>query len=339
MAPTCGRWRRARAGARWLVPLALCLGVGCSTTPRVTGAAAAPLPPANAERVAERFSGAASLLAGLEAADEPGRWRTGDRLLIGLTFEDGGSVTERMLLVELTENPGRRAHYRRRVDVFGEDVRIDSPTREVILGLYDAEGRLLAEQPGQLAEIFLDHGPVEVARIGGGFAIATGAADEPRESPRPEITLEALTPSVYGMMSLLAFGDGASDNPTLARLIRQAFTTGQQFRLLWTWGRFEIRFGEVSPLSPGSRPVPGLRVEEGYDCEIRVSIGGVEALSGRAVVAPPHAPLGLGGGILRAELVNSAAPSIRIGLVLLGAARGEDPTDSGRIAGIVPNMK
>lgn len=297
-------------------------------TVHVTGASAVPLTAPSESGLARRFPGASALVEGIETAASADRWAAGDRVLLGMTFVNGLDETERLLLVELLDEPGRRPVFRRRVNVFGDELRIDSSTRAVRLGLFDADGAVIDERAGQLAEVFLDYGPVEVARIGGGYAISTGGDDEPRENPRPEIELETLTPSVYGMMSLLAFGDGASDNPTLAKLIQRAFTAGQQLRLLWTWGKFEIRFGDVDRLAPGAEPVPGLRGVEAYDCQIRVSIGGVEALSGRAVVVPTYAPLGLCGGIVAAELVNSANPSLRAGLVLLGAERGgRSPTE------------
>lgn len=311
------RWLGAGIGAAWLS-----LACGCMGTVHVTGASAVPLTAPSESGLERRFPGASALIEGIDTAEESGRWGAGDRVLLGMTFANGTAETERLLLVELLEEPGRRPVFRRRVNVFGDELRIDSPTRAVRLGLFDAEGGVIDQRAGQLAEVFLDYGPVEVARIGGGYAISTGGDDEPRENPRPEIELETLTPSVYGMMSLLAFGDGASDNPTLAKLIQRAFTAGQQLRLLWTWGKFEIRFGDVERLADGAEPVPGLRGIEAYDCQIRISIGGVEALSGRAVVVPTYAPLGLCGGIVAAELVNSANPSLRAGIVLLGAERG-----------------
>lgn len=304
---------------------------GCAERVQMTGAASAPLAPETERSLTSRFPGASMLVDGVDTAATGHQWRAGDRVVLGMTFANGTRLTERMLMVELLEEPGRRPMFRRRVDVFGEELRITSPTRAVRLELLDAEGGAIDKRPGQLAEVFLDYGPVEVARIGGGYAIATGGDDEPRENPRPEIELETLTPSVYGMMSLLAFGDGASDNPTLAKLIQRAFTTGQQLRLLWTWGRFEIRFGDVERLDPDAEPVPGLRGVEAYDCEIRISIGSVEALSGRAVVVPTYAPLGLCGGIVAAELVNSAAPDIRAGIVLLGASRGPESSPGGAV--------
>lgn len=315
-------WVLVAAACAWAAAM-----VGCSGTAHVVGAGATPLVPRTEMALERRFPGASGLLEGVATATEPLAWRPGDRVLLGLTFVNGSNRTERLLLVELTSEPGERPVFRRRVDVFGEDLRIQSPTRAVVLGLYDEVGTLLSERPGQLAEVFLDHGPVEVARIGGGYAISTGDREGPRQNPRPEVTIEALTPSVYGMMSLLAFGDGAADNPMLAKLIQNAFTLSQQLKLLWTMGRFEIRFGQVERLGPGVEPVPGLDVGEAYDCEVRISVGGDEALVGRAVVAPTFAPLGLCGGIVAAELINVANPSMRAELVLLGAARG--PTESG----------
>ncbi|MBZ0173445.1 MAG: hypothetical protein K8E66_13760, partial [Phycisphaerales bacterium] len=305
---------------------ALC---GCGTTPHVTAATAIALTPPAPATLMARFPGAAGLLGTIEAADSTGRWRTGDRVLLGLSFARGSSRTDRMLLVELRDRPGRRPRFERTVAVFGDEVRIDSPTRATLLTLYDADGRLISDQKGQLAEIFLDYGPIEVARVGGGYAIATGAPDRPRENPHGDVTLDALRPGVYGMMSLLAFGEGASDNPTLAALIEQAFTLGQKLKLLFSWGRFEIRFGAVEPLDPHALPVPGFAPREGFDCEVRISIGENEALSGRAVVVPPDAPLGLCGGIVAAELTNSADPGLSASLVLLGASRGAADTNEG----------
>ncbi|MCC7388729.1 MAG: hypothetical protein IT431_08155 [Phycisphaerales bacterium] len=304
------------------------LATGCATTPHVTGAAAVALTPPTTDSLTARFPGAAGVLAGLDTADQTGQWRTGDQVLLGLSFLRGSDRTDRMLLVELLEHPGRRAKFRRKVDVFGEDLPIESPTRATRLRLFAADGAPISDRNGQLAEIFLDFGPVEVARVGGGYAIATGASDNKRENPHPDITLESLRPGVYGMMSLLAFGEGANDDPTLSNLIEQAFTLGQKLGLLFSMGRFEIRFGEVQPLDPLASPVPGFSPPEGYDCEVRISIGQNEALSGRAVVVQPNAPLGLCGGIVAGDLTNSADPSIQAAIVLLGAARGPEPTNT-----------
>jgi hypothetical protein len=319
---------RARAGLIGAgVVLLLGLLPGCGTTPHVTGAVAAALSPPTAQGLATRFPGAAGLLEGVDTADSISAWRTGDRVLLGLSFSRGTERTERMLLVELLEGPGRRARFRRKVGVFGDEIEINSPTRATRLRLFDAAGEELSDRRGQLAEIFLDYGPIEVARIGGGYAIATGADDSPRENPHPEVSLESLRPGVYGMMALLAFGDGASDNPTLAKLIEQAFTLGQKMNLFLTWGRFEIRFGGVERLAAGAEPVPGLVMGEAFDSEVRISIGRSEALSGRVVVVPTYAPLGLCGGVVAGELVNSADPTIRASLVLLGAIRGAEVTN------------
>lgn len=300
------------------------LAAGCGTTPHITGAAALALTPTPADTLAARFPGAARVLPGIRVADATGQWRTGDRVLLGLSFLRGDTRTDRMLLVELLDGPGRRPRFRRTVSVFGDELKIDSATRATRLRLFDADGEPVSDRQGQLAELFFDYGPVEVARIGGGYAIATGTSEERRENPHPEITLDDLQPGVYGMMALLAFGEGANDNPTLSNLIEQAFTFAQKLNLLFSLGRFEIRFGQVEPLAPGAAPVPGFTPAEGYDCEVRVSIGGDEALSGRAVVVPPDAPLGLCGGIVAGDLTNSADPSIRATIVLLGADRGPE---------------
>ncbi len=310
------------------VVLLLGLQPGCGTTPHVTGAVAAALKAPTAPGLATRFPGAAGLLAGVETADSISAWRTGDQVLLGLSFSRGAERTDRMLLVELLEGPGKRSKFRRKVGVFGDEIEIESPTRATRLRLFDAAGEELSDRRGQLAEIFLDYGPIEVARIGGGYAIATGADDSPRENPHPEVSLDSLRPGVYGMMALLAFGDGASDNPTLAKLIEQAFTLGQKMNLLLTWGRFEIRFGGVERLAAGAEPVPGLVMGEAFDSEVRISIGRSEALSGRVVVVPTYAPLGLCGGVVSGELVNSSDPTIRASLVLLGAIRGAEVTNA-----------
>ncbi|MBK7403960.1 MAG: hypothetical protein IPJ41_04850 [Phycisphaerales bacterium] len=301
---------------------AIILG-GCGGSAHVIGAAA-PLAAISPQAFAARFPGAPGLLRGTEVADGVGQWRAGDRVLLGLSFEHGAAPTDRMLLVDLGSEPGRHPRFRRKVGVFGDEIEIDSPTRATRLRVYDAQGNLLADNPGQLAEVFLDYGPYEVARIGGGYAIATGEPDKPRENPHPEVTLQSLEPGVYGMMSLLAFGEGAGANPTLEGLIRQAFTTGQKLSLLWSWGRFEIRIGDVATLAPGVGPLEGLGVDDAYDSQIRVSVSGKEALHGRVILAPTYAPLGLCGGIVAAELVNSSDPSIRARVVLLGAARGPE---------------
>ena len=305
---------------------AACLLAGCGGPTHVVGASVVTIAAAPRESLAQRFPGAATVLSGLDIASDLGQWRAGDRVLLGLSFVRGSARTDRMLLVELGAEPGRRPRFRRKVGVFGDEIEIDSPTRATRLHVFDADGVELADDPAQLAEVFLDYGPFEVARIGGGYAIATGEAEKPRENPHPEIALEALEPGVYGMMSLLAFGEGAGANPTLDGLIRQAFTTGQKLSLLFSWGRFEIRIGDVSAMQPGTGPLAGLGIRTAYDSQVKVSVSGKEALSGRALLAPTYAPLGLCGGIIAAELVNHADPGIRARVVLLGAARG--PTEA-----------
>ncbi len=320
--------RSTRSAIFPIVFLLMVALTGCGGAVHVTGASAIALSPPAAGVLAERYPGASILLAGFEQADSVGVWRTGDRVLIGLSFLRGTTRTDRLLMVELLEGPGKRPRFERRVGVFDDELKIDSPTRATRLRLYEADGTPISDKRGQLAEIFLDYGPIEVARVGGGYAIATGDRDAPRENPRPEIDLDELTPGVYGMMSLLAFGEGASDSPTLSRLVERAVTMGQKFGLLFSLGRFEIRFGEVELLAAGAEPVPGFVIGEAYDCEIRISIGKKEALSGRAVLVPTFAPLGLCGGIVSCELVNSANPEIRASVVLLGAVRGPVVTNN-----------
>jgi hypothetical protein len=282
--------------------------------------------------MALRFPGAAGVLTGVEHDRAAGGWAAGDKVLLGLSFDRGPSLTRRMLLIELLEEPGKRSRYRRTVGVFGDEVQIDSPTRATSLRVYDEAGELLSDNRGQVAEIFIEHGPWEVARIGGGYAISTGSGGKPPENPRPEITLEQLQPGVYGMMSLLAFGEGAGDNPVLASLVERAFTTGQKLGLLFSMGKFEIRIGSVRPVSADSAR-PGLEGLEAYDCEILISVNGKLALQGRAVLAPSVAPLGVCGGILMADLVNVADSDIGLSVVLLAADRGEgEPNSAGTAA-------
>lgn len=310
------------AVALLLAPLA---AGGCAGPAHMAGTGPIAVAPRAGDAMAVRFPGAEAILQGVRIARAGEGWRPGDRVLLGLTFERGETTIERMLLVELEEEPGRRPRFRRRVGVFGDEVRIESPTRATRLLVFDAAGALLADDRGQLAELFLEYGPWEVARIGGGYAIATGAADEPPANPRPEITLEALRPGVYGMMSLLAFGEGASDNETLATLIEKAFTMRQKLGLLFSMGRFEIRMGNSTPVPPDEPVRRGLAGLEAYDCEVRISIGDTLALSGRAVLAPSVAPLGLCGGIVWADLRNAADADIRVGVTLLGADLGPEP--------------
>jgi hypothetical protein len=199
--------------------------------------------------------------------------------------------------------------------------------------VFDDRGELVSASDGQLAEIFLEHGPWEVARIGGGYAIATGGSSGAPENPRPEVTLEQLRPGVYGMMSLLAFGEGAGENAALAGLIERAFTMGQKLGLLFSMGQFEIRIGAVRPIASDAPARQGLEGLECYDCQVLVSVNGKLALSGRAVLTPSVAPLGTCGGIVLADLTNAVEPDIRVGVVLLASQRGRGRTaeEHGRI--------
>jgi len=285
-----------------------------------------------ADAIAERFPGSPGILSGIEVGRASERWTPGDTVLLGLSFDRSHSDTKRLLRIELLAEPGKRERYRRTVGVFGDEVRIDSPTRATSLRVYDERGELLSDKHGQVAEIFLEHGPWEVARIGGGYAISTGSNGKPPENPRPEITLDQLRPGVYGMMSLLAFGEGAGDNPVLASLVERAFTTGQKLGLLLSMGKFEIRIGTVRPPEAGAAR-PGLDGLEAYDCEVLISVNGKLALQGRAVLAPSTAPLGVCGGILMADLVNVADPDIRVNVVLLASERGAaEPNSAGTAA-------
>jgi hypothetical protein len=317
----------AVAGA-WVLTLQ-----GCGGPAHVSGVAMTAVSPAAGDSMASRFPGSASVLSGVEVARGGESWSPGDRVLLGLSFERGGAHTERMLLIELGEEPGRRARYRRNVGVFGDSVEIDSPTRATRLRVFDDRGELVSASDGQLAEIFLEHGPWEVARIGGGYAIATGGSSGAPENPRPEVTLEQLRPGVYGMMSLLAFGEGAGENAALAGLIERAFTMGQKLGLLFSMGQFEIRIGAVRPIASDAPARQGLEGLECYDCQVLVSVNGKLALSGRAVLTPSVAPLGTCGGIVLADLTNAVEPDIRVGVVLLASQRGRGRTaeEHGRI--------
>lgn len=322
MSPSLPRSRTILAALSCLLLLGGC--GGRATVHRGFVPQAAPPPEAALRGL---FPGASALLEEMEVAPGPGLWRQGDAVLLGLSFDHGSDRTDRLLLVELLERPGERPVYRRRVGVYGEEILIRSPTRATVLRVYDADGELISDGLGQFVELFLDYGPGEVARIGGGYAISTGASGEPAENPRPENDLEVLRPGVYGMMSLLAFGEGAADNSTLAKLIARAFTMGQRFGMLLSMGRFEIRIGDSERLPDEARPIPVLGSAELYRSEITVSVNGKEALRGRAILAPCHAPLGLCGGILWGDLGNVSNPGIRARMVLLGAVRGSEDTN------------
>ena len=307
---------------------------GCTHSTKMTSAQAIAMIPATLGTTAyttTRYPGAGAILTGFDLASESGQWRSGDRVLIGLSFEKGGQKTDRMLLVDLLDKPGSRPKYHQRVGVYGDWLTIESPTRATRLRVFDAQGTLLSDTTSQLAEIFLDYGPAEVARLGGGYGIETNASrKKPAKNPHPEIDMKTLTPGVYGMMSLLAFGEGAGKNPTLESLISKAFTARQIFGLFFSFGRFQIRIGESSPLDEAalSKLQTGPGLHQAYQSEIRVSIGSHEALAGRAVLAPTRAPLGLCGGIVSGHLTNLANPEIHAQIFLLAAQRGTIDTNN-----------
>ncbi len=274
-----------------------------------------------------RFPGAEAILKGFAISSTPRSWSPGDKVLIGLSFDHGTSSTDRMLLVELLDSPGNDPLYTTHIGVYGQSLAISSPTWATRLRVYDSKGKLLSDKQGQLAELFLQFGPAEVARLGGGYGITTNAPrDEHAKNPHPENDLETLKPSVYGLMSLLAFGEGAGKNPVLESLISKALTSRQLLGLVFSMGRFQIRIGDSQPLtSPAQRASlaaisPALH--EAYLADIIISVGKHEALAGRATLVPNQSPLGLCGGILEGQLTNLDDPSIHARFVLLAAQHG-----------------
>ena len=273
----------------------------------------------------DEFPGAPRILDGLDIAPDLGQWRTGDAVLVGLTFERAGQITRRLLLIELLDAPGRGRHYSRTVGVYDKDIAIDSPTRATRLSLFDEHAAHLSTSEGEFVELFLDHAPWHAANLGGGFTLATNEPRNPDEPPKePKYDLATLMPSVYGMMSLVAFGEGAGDDKTLDRLVRQAFTTSQKLSLLLSLGRFQIYLGESAPGTPPGGLDP-LGTYPLYRCDLVTRVAGKDAVAGSALLAPSRAPLGLCGGIVESHGTNATDPSIRVRSILLAARRGPAP--------------
>lgn len=294
-----------------LVGAMACLGA-CAGARRASPVAAAP----TGEE--PDFAAAAGILDGFEIDPEPGPWRVGDRVLLGLRFWRAGEATTLYMLSELTGVP----EFDRPFEVTARPqnhprVTVTSPTCRTRIRVYDDAGVLIQESQGRLPTTILNCGLYDGAM--GELAIQSAVAGGGRREDQP-FNERALR----GFFAFIVFGQSTGRNKVIADLVARLIDRPPLVSLLL---RRELTLGWID----GAGPAPGESVRLGglerptCSFPIAASINGRPAASAVLKVIPSTAPVGLCGGMIEADVRHPRHAESRAHVRLLAARRGDGP--------------
>ncbi len=295
--------------AMLLAPGALCAGCAGSR-------ARAPEAPPPDEAGAP-FAAAASILDGFEVDPEPGTWRVGDRVLLGIQFWRAGEETTLYMLTELVGEP----------DLFGQSfqikatplnqppVTLESPTCPTRIRLYDEHARLIQESDGRVPTMILNCGPFEFATEAVRVSEAVRTGQRPEDQPFNERSLR-------GFMVFIAFGESSGRNKVLSGLVSRMVDRPPLVQLLF---RRSLVIGW--PYDDPPAPHPAIRLGDGpelpaFRLPLDAAINDRPAAAAVLTVVPSTPPIGLCGGVVEAEIRHPTRADTRAHVKLLAARRG-----------------
>lgn len=316
----CDR-RNSRPSARCVIVgpvlVILALSGGCHTAHTPAGHSAAAALTADTARPTAAVSsipGAAAILSGFDLAASPDDWNIGDRVLLLLRLEKAGTTTDRLLLVELTDE----------LDVFHTidmsarssrgPVKLSSATATTRLTLYDADGSQIEQSEGRFPSDLL------------GYGLTDGATPFIGRPPSDPAVTDNLTDDEFqrmlrGWMTLFSFSGSLNRKGLFSQMLKDVVARPSLLSMLFNPSA-SMKMDAPGPTvgEPWS-PNPGLAIDT-VDVPLELTISGKPSLLGHVSAARPVAPLSLCGGVLSARAVNADTAATRLEIRLLAAARG-----------------
>ena len=303
-------------------------GTSACAGPQPTRAWIEQLAVSNAEAAGE-FAGAGRVLATFEPArgdDDP--WRRGDEVLFGVELERGAEAVERRLVLFRVQSEPQgaggaphRAHQQQGrqqqislTNADGTETTLTSGTIEVLVEVFEQDGRAIASSRIAVAEAFLRRGFFAACRLADGMVRDIAAGHLPARDHgtlrNAYVALLAFVHALRGVPSLEDMLWQVVDKPSILSVLLHGVTMSLN-------ARFDRTEQTAAPTLEASAPHPCYRLP------IELSINGVPALFVSLVVAAPTPPLRLAAGVVGLDAMHPTAPERRLRLRLLAARHGD----------------
>jgi hypothetical protein len=284
----CTRW--------WILGL---LAVGACRTVRPEDV---PTATTAAASQAAAFPGAPSLLSGFDLGGERGL-RHGDRLLYGVTLQDGERVSRRLLRLEVDRDDPELDTHLLLVQQKEPQRRLASrPTRPMglLLLLTDADGKELQRSRIDTFDAHLES------------SFTAGVLAQQRNDPLPV---------AVATLQLLEICNLLGSDAILKRLLGEVASVPLDIRLLWRRRLvLEPGFEQATPCAAtaaaGGGPQPV------FDLPFDLYLNDSLLVRCTAAIVAPQGPTAAAAGIVRLSAQQAEQPGPRLELELLAAARG-----------------
>lgn len=305
-------------------------GWGCGTAPR----SAAPQAPAAdaATALAARFAAGRALLEGFDPAEPEGRWRPGDRVLLGIAADGAGPPREWYMRVtavadtiELSSGEKLTARDRVKVsrteDPDGPRLVVDFELVLMSVELFDGEGKSISASTAMMPSICLQHGLTEfIEQERAGLSIMrTG---EPQErTPEGELkATELQRRNLAGWLAIMKLPEFLNRNKSMEGLVWQLIERPGVLSVVVNGGvsmSLQMRGKDATPVEAAAGMASPV-----YDVPMQVLINDRTAMECQLRVAPAAPPLGPCNGLVAIDARNPRDPGKRVSVRLLAARRG-----------------
>ncbi len=281
---------------------------GCGIGPRIRVEAPSPPEPEL------WFPAGATILEGFEIDPEPGPWRLGDRVLLGIRVTQAGRDSTLYLLTELVGPPNSSRVFTVTTRTDNGPVTLQSPTCRTRMHLYDEQGRLLQVSSGTVPTMILNCGPYEAAAEELRIQEALRRGERREDQPYDERAMR-------GYIAFIAFGQSSGRNRLLAGMVRRVVRRPPLLGLLLDRGLY-LGWDENGPTRmPDFTAGPALRLPTSR-LPLYARAGGRDAARAVLLAAPSSPPIGLCGGLIEATIQHPTQPGTRAYVRLLAAQRG-----------------
>lgn len=287
---TNGMGPRFGAGAALLL-------AACAGTPGAIDAAPTP-----ANLTANEFPGAASVLTGFSPCDD-GEWRAGDAVLFGLRLRRDGELRRWLLRLEVVQPTCDEEPRVWDIEVNGTPERFESALCRLRATVCDGDGIVLGESVVSAPRDFLANGFASVCA-----SIVAGKPTTAREM-------------AFGVVSAMALLETVRQDPALSPVFWAVVEKPSVWSLLGNLGVSLLVRPDFESVAVRAAPDAAMPVATAFGVPVELQVNERPALLAELIVGAPHAPLGVGAGVLAAKARHPSVPGLEVELRLLAARR------------------
>jgi hypothetical protein len=255
---------------------------------------------------------------GFDIDPSPGQWRVGDRVLLGIRVTRAGVESTLYMTTEIVGTPEFPPAFTVTTSPQGRPrLRLSSPTCATRIMLYDEHGTLIQETKGRIPTMILNCGPSESA-LGD-----LRAQEEIRNGAKHEdVAIDDR--AIIGFMAFLTFGQSSGKNRVMSDLVGRIVQRPSIISLVIDpslWFGWKDGGPTAAPQETlGSCSLPA------YTLPMEVRAAGRPVASTDITVVPATPPIGICGGVVRADVRHPSEPGTFAQVRLL-AARRDDGAD------------